>query len=356
MSKYDSSDSYYYDVPRTSQKGSFNSGTTSSSESSEYTSSTEVHADAVVKGRRLISHAESPIKMVFDITGSNKEFANILCDKADMFHGQIQYPGKTIEEIIAIDNGEMELDVDPVLESFDISVEYAGDAYCDDAPIQSSKFVHGEYIRSWLKKMWREGGGGGNGYESFELSALFNLMYLDIPNAKTPFYFIMCDEAPRSRINQDEVNQFIDSKYDKDLSSKEVYTKLFEKFKGNVYILQNSFCGRDDDGSEYYPEDTEDMNNKWKKVIPKKYHDHIIKIHEEKSVFDVILGIISRATGARDKDSYTEDMRTKGQTQERIDNVNRSLAFMDSVEASVNQDIPTEKETVENDDYGSEEF
>lgn len=355
MSKGSSDDSYY-DVPKTSSRGSFSSGSTSSARSREYTSSTRVHADAVVKDRILTSLSEAPIKLVLDITGSNKEFANIFCDKADMFHGQLQYPGKTIEEILKIDNGEMELDVDPILGSFDISLEYAGDAACDSAPIQSSQFVRGENIRPWMKKMWREGGGGGNGYESYEVSALFNLMYLEMPNAKTPFYFLMCDEAPRSRIRVSEVNEFVNSKYKEDMTSEHVYAKLFEKFKGNVYVLLNPYGGRNTNGSERDPDETRQMLAKWKKVIPKKYHDHIVKLYEEKSVFDVILGIISRATGARDKDSYTSDMRTKGQSDQRIVNVNRSLAFMDSKEASVSNETPQGDGSVEEEDHGTEKF
>ena len=42
-----------------------------------------------------------------------------------------------------------------------------GDLYCDEAPIQASQFESDIRIAEQLDKIYFEGGGGGNGYESY---------------------------------------------------------------------------------------------------------------------------------------------------------------------------------------------
>lgn len=49
-----------------------------------------------------------------------------------------------------------------------------GDAYSDDAPLQVGQFESDdERLNNWLKKVWLEGGGGGNGGESYDLAWCF---------------------------------------------------------------------------------------------------------------------------------------------------------------------------------------
>ena len=53
---------------------------------------------------------------------------------------------------------------------------------------------------------------------------------------------------------------------------------------------------------------------------------NIIPIFDEKSIVDVMLGLISTNSGKRDLDSFTVDMKNRGQTTKRIETVRSSLA------------------------------
>ena len=48
-----------------------------------------------------------------------------------------------------------------------------GDANSDQAPLQITEFAEGSAIDNQLSKLWLEGGGGGQHYETYELAAYF---------------------------------------------------------------------------------------------------------------------------------------------------------------------------------------
>lgn len=55
-----------------------------------------------------------------------------------------------------------------------------GDQYSDDAPIQVGQFESSdELLDKWLKTIWLEGGGGGNGGESYQLAWWFAANHTD---------------------------------------------------------------------------------------------------------------------------------------------------------------------------------
>ncbi|PIN70622.1 hypothetical protein COV93_00760, partial [Candidatus Woesearchaeota archaeon CG11_big_fil_rev_8_21_14_0_20_43_8] len=115
--------SYSRDVGSSSSSGSFYSGGTSSSSSKRDLSSNSLHKDLDPKNKSVISTRDSPIVIALDVTGSNKEFARIVYDKAPMLHGQIEQQG--------------------YLKNFDICFTAVGDAYSDRAPLQVADFDYG---------------------------------------------------------------------------------------------------------------------------------------------------------------------------------------------------------------------
>ena len=61
------------------------------------------------------------------------------------------------------------------VEDVEFMVMGIGDLYCDDAPIQASQFESDIRIAEQLDKIYFEGGGGGNGYESYTAAWYFGL-------------------------------------------------------------------------------------------------------------------------------------------------------------------------------------
>jgi len=79
----------------------------------------------------------------------------------------------------------------------------------------------------------------------------------------------------------------------------------------------------------------------WATVIPK---EHILRVGDPKSITDVLLGALAIADGKVDLDSYLQDMRELGSTEERVRGVEAALASLPSAQrvaaAIVEGDLP----------------
>jgi hypothetical protein len=64
-----------------------------------------------------------------------------------------------------------------------------GDVKSDDAPLQVTDFGQGVQIDELIKKIYLEGGGGGNSVESYDLCAYFVNQYCDVSSSSLPFIF-----------------------------------------------------------------------------------------------------------------------------------------------------------------------
>ncbi len=297
--------SYDRDVGKGSSSGSFYSGGTSSSGSKKALGKTHQDSSTSAYKRTIRSEKESPIVVALDVTGSNIEFARIVYDKAPMLFGQIEQQG--------------------YLKDFDICFTGIGDSYSDNAPLQVTDFNWGKALDGELKKLFLEGKGGGQRKETYELAAHFFANNCEMPNAKLPFMFFIGDEAPYPQLRRDIAQEQLGISLGEDLATKEVFSGLYKKFNGNVFFLQNPYCGRESHGSG----DTAEIKQEWVDYVGTKNAEKIIPIHEEKSVVDVILGTIAMVSRTRDLGSYSTDLVARGQTDTRVANVKSSLSGLE---------------------------
>ncbi len=295
--------SYDRDVGSAPVGGTFDTGTTSSDVSKRELGRVGSHDDLNPKNKIITSARKNPVIIGLDVTGSNIEFARIIYDKAPMLHGQIEQQG--------------------YLKDFDICFAAIGDAngpQPDLAPLQVCDFKYGIELDKQLKKIWLEAGGGGQRKETYELFAYYLNNFCEIPDAEEPFLFIIGDEAPYPYLTQDAVKSVLGKDIPENIESRIVFETLFQKFKGNVFFLQNAYCGQQDQ-----KEHREAIRGEWAAYIGALNAEKIVQIYEEKSVVDVILGKIATVTKARDMDAYIQDLKNKEQTPERIHNVMMSL-------------------------------
>jgi hypothetical protein len=308
--------SYDRDVGSSSSSGTFSSGGTSSSSARAAMGSRDQPKSTKVQNRRVESKSESPIVINLDVTGSNIEFARIVYDKSPMLFGQIEQQG--------------------YLKNFDICFSATGDANSDSCPIQVCDFNTGIKLDDELKKIYLEGGGGGQLKETYELSAYYFAHYCDMVNAKTPFMFFIVDEAPYKTVQKEFIEQYMGDSVGEDIDSKQVFRDLFKKFHGNVFIFQNKYLGS-------RSSETEEIRDEWREVLGNTYKDHLIPIEEEKSIVDLILGTIAMVSGSRSLTTYKSDMVSRGQTDTRIAKVEKSLQTISkSIVPRVNVDLPTD--------------
>lgn len=288
---------YDRDVGHSSSSSGFFSGGTSSGNAKIALNNSYMDSSISPFKRTVHSDTQSPITIMLDVTGSNIEFARIVYDKLPMFYGQIKQQG--------------------YLSDFDICISAIGDAYCDSAPLQVCDFKSGKSIDDEIKKLWLESGGGGQLKETYELGAYFFSKYCEMPNAKKPYMFIIGDEAAYPELNTDIVTEFLGRSINSSISTKDIFSELLKVYDGNVFMLENPY------GSSLSK--TNLINSSWKDYFGQN-RENVIMMKDEKSVIDIILGIIATNSGTRNLDSYIKDMTLRGQTKDRINDVRDSIS------------------------------
>ena len=307
--------SYAHDVGRGTSSGGFYSGGTSSQSSKKALGKTQQDSSTSAYERTIRSEKKSPIVIALDVTGSNIEFARIVYDKAPMLFGQIEQQG--------------------YLKDFDICFTGIGDAYSDQAPLQVTDFKRGKALDKELEKLFLEGNGGGQRKETYELAAEFFANNCEMPNANLPFMFFIGDEAPYPQLRKGIAQEHLGISLGEDMTSQNIFSKLYAKFNGNVFLLQNPYGGRGSHGSG----DTAEIKREWVDYIGTENTEKIIPVHEEKSVVDIILGTIAMVSRTRDLEGYSTDLVARGQTDTRIANVKSSLGSLEGALVPYARDV-----------------
>lgn len=196
------------------------------------------------------------------------------------------------------------------LEDPSISFCAIGDATCDDAPLQITDFGQGVQIDQLISKIYLEGGGGGGSEESYELSAYCYLNHCTLSFTELPFFFVTGDEHFYSHILPKWVKEVFDVQEVK-LNSKDIWKELCKKF--NVFHLHKTY---------FQPDEDKEILNQWRIALGE---NRILDVSTPKACIDVMLGAIALVSGSRNLEEYCEDMKDRGQTEERVKEVRNAL-------------------------------
>lgn len=239
----------------------------------------------------LMSEVANPIVFALDVTGSMGEWAKIIYDKMPMFYGQIM-----MQKYLT----------DPA-----ISFCAIGDHTGDDEPLQITEFGQGKAIDQLLSKLVLWKSGNGNEHESYELAAYFYDQNVDMINAELPFFFVTGDEGYFDEI-QGKTLQTVFGKGIKQSSipSKQVWQNLMQKY--NVFHIHKRYT------SANYEKK---IRQQWTDLLGE---ERVLNIEHPKACVDIIMGAIALTAG-RTLESYINDMKTRGQTSERIEEVGSVL-------------------------------
>lgn len=271
-------------------------------------SRSDLNIELLPRNRRLRSSCKSPLAYCFDITGSMKNLPVIIFDKMPMIAGQI------VEQ--------------KYLTDVCISLSGIGDVTSDQGPLQVCDFSPVKGLDSWLKKIWREGQGGGQHYESYEFMAYYYARLYDMEKAGTPIFLFTGDESFRETMSGASLRACFGGEH-QDVDSFQIFNELKAKFKGNVFLLHRYY--------DQYALDAE-IVEQWGKALGKGY---VVKLPDDKAVADMTLGIIALASGKRNLAGYIKDIRNrptemagvkyKPQSEERINKVTAALKPLEEV-------------------------
>jgi hypothetical protein len=250
----------------------------------------------------------NPIVCVLDVTGSMGDWSKIIYDKLPLFFGEIEKQGYLTDAAI--------------------SFAAVGDANTDSAPFQICNFSQSRELDDYLSRIWLEGGGGGQNRESYELMAYYYLHHCTLTKSELAFMFISGDEGFYPHIEPKLVAQFFGDDVSR-MDSKKVFQQLRSKF--NIFMLHKKY--------DYDSSDPE-IIKQWRDVLGER----VLRLDEAKAVIDVMLGAIALTSGTRNLNGYLKDMKDRGQTTQRLKDVEKSLAgYSDSlaiVKASVTGMLP----------------
>ena len=186
-----------------------------------------VHATLDPRGRALVCGEGTPIVVALDVTRSRGDDARVIFGKLPMLVGQIHMRG--------------------YVEAPLLSFSAIGDATIDKAPLQVGAFAADNTLDDILRNLWLEGGGGGTGQESYELCAYYYAEKSDlacVQRGAKGYFFFVGDEGFYPTVSKALVQQVIGDALPVDLSSKEVFRKLQERFHVFFIYPQQSWQER----------------------------------------------------------------------------------------------------------------
>ena len=217
-----------------------------------------------------------PIVCILDVTGSMGDAVFVIYEKLGTFFIQIENQGY--------------LD-DPA-----VSFAAVGDCYCDSAPLQVADFSQSMELVENLEKMYIEHGGGGQHHESYETMLYYYWKHCELPDAETPFLFIIGDEGFYDTVSKDHLRRWLGEKEAREVDSREVIRQLLRKFAGNVFLLHLDYRTPLLDG---------EIVAQWREVLG----ENLIHLTDPTLVVEVMLGLIAMTMNRRTMTSYLDDFR-----------------------------------------------
>lgn len=181
------------------------------------------------ESRDSAQHANATsIAVIFDVTGSMGNVPRVLQTKL----------GSLMRMLV-----DKQLVSDP-----QILFGAVGDAWCDAVPLQIGQFESGLEMDDDLGKIFLEGGGGGQVYESYELAIYFaaRRMAMDCfdQHNRKGYLFTIGDEKPYAVVNHKQVNELIGGELTRDIPVQQIVGEALRKFEYFHIIPTNTAHGR----------------------------------------------------------------------------------------------------------------
>ncbi len=147
----------------------------------------------------------------------------------------------------------------------EFSIMAIGDLAYDYVPIQMSQFESDVRIAEHLDKVYFEGGGGSNTFESYSLAWYCGLNHAKLDcwkRGKKGIIITLGDEPLNPKLYKDQLKSFCDDNVQSDIDSKDLYAEASNKYDIYHIIIKDGF------GYGHYDFDS------WKELLPS---DHIVE-------------------------------------------------------------------------------
>ncbi len=163
-----------------------------------------------------------------------------------------------------------------------------GDHYSDDSPLQVGQFEAGtDELNKWLTKIYLEGGGGGQGMESYSLAWLFAARHTSIDcfekRDEKGFLFTIGDEGVHGKLEAKRLKELLGYEFNEDISAEQLLSeakRMYHVF--HLHIHQTS-TGQ-----------SKNVINSWKDLMGER----LIMVEDYNNVAEIIASTVAIVKGA----------------------------------------------------------
>ena len=158
-----------------------------------------------------------------------------------------------------------------------------GDVYCDSAPIQVSQFESDVRIAEWTDRIYFEGGGGGNGYESYTAAWYMGLKHCDLDcwkRGKKGIIITLGDEPLNPYMQKEPLMRATGDPLEADVETDILFTEASKKF--DIYHISV------DDSDNCYRYYHEHIMNSFGRYLD----DEHLKVAKLEEIIQVIAAIV----------------------------------------------------------------
>ncbi len=179
-----------------------------------------------------------------------------------------------------------------------------GDAYCDVVPLQIGQWESGLEMDDDLGKLYLEGGGGGQVYETYELAMYFMARHTAIDcydrRGHKGYLFTIGDEKPYDVVRRQHIREHIGDAAEADIPVRRIVAELQARYDYFHIIPTNTDHGR-----------SADVQARWRQLLGER----VLLLDDEAAVCETIALVIGLCEGViADLNSATGDLVHAGYT------------------------------------------
>lgn len=176
-----------------------------------------------------------------------------------------------------------------------------GDLAYDNAPVQASQYESDIRIAEQLDKVYFEGGGGGNGFESYTAAWYMGLYHTKLDcwdRGRRGIIITLGDEPMNPYLPKTGVNAVFGDHVEADVETKDLYSKVIKKF--DVYHLAVN-----DSHSSYRFYD-DDIDKTWSKYLDSDHFKVVTLENLAGTITDIIANASNNEVVAVDEKAIEE--------------------------------------------------
>lgn len=180
-----------------------------------------------------------------------------------------------------------------------------GDLFCDEAPLQTSQFESDVRIAEQLDKIYFEGCGGSNGYETYTSAWYYGLNHTKLDcwdRQKKALIITMGDEPINPYLPKSSLYKVLGDDVQCDVETKSLYDMATEKFEIHHITISDRSTAYDRRGKLY----AESVDVSWKKYLDDE-HYHISTLDKlPDMISDIVKAHANSNTHNANSESFNE--------------------------------------------------